>query len=67
MHRTGCQGAEYQDIKKENIGLQSSYPMFSGGEKNSFFCFVIGNGISATLVEKIAILPVPIMFYAVGK
>jgi hypothetical protein len=41
--------------------------MFSGGEKNSFFYFsVIGNGISATLVEKIAILPVPIKLYAVS-
>jgi hypothetical protein len=26
--------------------------MFSGGEKNSFFCSVIGNNIIATLAEK---------------
>jgi len=41
--------------------------MFSGGEKNSFFCFfVIGNSIIATLTEKIAILLVPIKLYAIG-
>jgi hypothetical protein len=26
--------------------------MFSGGEKKSFFCFVIGNSTMATLAEK---------------
>ncbi len=40
--------------------------MFSGGEKNSFFCFVIGNGTIATLAEKIVMLLVPIKFYAVS-
>jgi len=41
--------------------------MFSGGEKNSFVCFsVIGNSTIATLIEKIAILPVPIKLYAIS-
>jgi hypothetical protein len=41
--------------------------MFSGGEKNSFVCFsVIGNSTTATLAEKIAILLVPIKFYAIS-
>jgi len=40
--------------------------MFSGGEKNSFFCLFIGNGIIATLAEKGAILPALIKFYAVS-
>jgi hypothetical protein len=38
--------------------------MFSGGEKNSFFCFVIGYEIIATLAEKIAILLEFIKSYA---
>ena len=36
----------------------SGYSMFSGGEKNSYFCIsVIGNGPNATLTEKLRFLP----------
>jgi hypothetical protein len=40
--------------------------MFSGGEKNFYFCFFIGSDITATLAEKHTILPVSIKPYATG-
>jgi hypothetical protein len=46
-------GGRISGYKKRKHRATSSYPMFSGGEKNSFFYFsVIGSGTIATLTEK---------------
>jgi hypothetical protein len=40
-HRTGYQGAGYQDIKKENIGLHLHTRCFPEGRKILFSTFLL--------------------------